>query len=61
MFGRVICYKLPECIFENFEIGRVKREQFKNFPKSRGLFIPKVARTNMWVLVNHTNSTNILY
>ena len=26
MFGRTIWDKLPECIFENFEIGRVKRE-----------------------------------
>ena len=25
MFGRVIWDKLPECIFENFEIARVKR------------------------------------
>ena len=25
MFGRAIWDKLPECIFENFEIARVKR------------------------------------
>ena len=25
MFGRAIRYKLPECIFENFETARVKR------------------------------------
>ena len=25
MFGRVILDKLPECIFENFEIAQVKR------------------------------------
>ena len=36
MFGRVIWDKLPEYIFENFEIARVKREQFQNFQKSRG-------------------------
>ena len=43
MFGRAIWDKLPECIFENYEIARVKRVQFQNFKKSRGLFIPKIA------------------
>ena len=33
MFGRAIWDKLPECIFENFEITRVKRGQFQNFLK----------------------------
>ena len=32
--------KLPERIFENFEIAWVKREQFQNFQKSQ-----KIART----------------
>ena len=32
--------KLPEHIFENFEIAWVKREQFQNFQKSQ-----KIART----------------
>ena len=36
MFGRVTWDKLAECIFENFE---------KIFQISRGLFIPKIART----------------
>ena len=36
MFGRVTWGKLPEWIFENFE---------KIFQISRGLFIPKIART----------------
>ena len=36
MFGRVICDKLPEWIFENFEIARGKRGKFQNFQKSRG-------------------------
>ena len=35
MFGRLICHKLPECIFENFETARVKQGQFRNFQKSR--------------------------
>ena len=45
MFGRAIWNKLPECIFENFEITRVKRGQFRNFQKSRGCFIQNIART----------------
>ena len=45
MFGRAICDKLPESIFENFEVAQVKREQFQNFQKSRGLFISKIVRT----------------
>ena len=39
MFGRAIWDKLPECIFEYFEIAEVKRGkrgQFQNFQKSRG-------------------------
>ena len=36
MFGWPILDKLPECIFENFEIARVKRGQFQNFQRSRG-------------------------
>ena len=36
MFMRTIWDKVPECIFENFEIVRVKRGQFQNFQKSRG-------------------------
>ena len=34
MFGRAIWDKLPESIFENFEIARVKRQNFQNFKKS---------------------------
>ena len=44
MLGRVIWDNLPKCIFENFEINRVKRGQFQIFQKSRGGFIPKIAR-----------------
>ena len=36
MFGRAIWDKLNEYIFENFEIGPVKRGQFQNFQKSQG-------------------------
>ena len=36
MCGRAIWDKLPKCIFEHFEIARVKRGQFQDFQKSRG-------------------------
>ena len=29
MFERAVWVKLPECIFQNFEIARVKRGQFQ--------------------------------
>ena len=43
MFGRAIWDKLPKCMFENFEIARVKQGQFQNFQKSWGWFIQKLA------------------
>ena len=61
MFGRAIWDKLPECIYENFEIAWVKRGQFQNFQKSREWFILKIARWNMWLLVNNTKPTSTLY
>ena len=45
MFGRAIWDKLPECIFENFEIAWIKRGQFQTFQNSRGWFISKIAQT----------------
>ena len=33
MFGMAIWDKLPEGIFEHFEIARVKQGQFQNFQK----------------------------
>ena len=36
MFGRTIWHKLPECIFENFEIAQVKRGQIQNFENPKG-------------------------
>ena len=50
MFGRAIWDKLPKLVFENVEIALVKREQFQNFQKSRGWFIPKIARTKHMVI-----------
>ena len=40
MFSKAIWDKLPECIFENFEIAKIQ-----NFQKSRSWFIPKIAKT----------------
>ena len=45
MFRNAIWDKLPKCIFDNFEIARVKQGQFQNIQKSQEL--PK----------NHPNQT----
>ena len=50
MFGRAIQGKLPECIFKNFEIAKVKRGQFQNFQNSQVLFIPKIAQTKQVII-----------
>ena len=34
----------PQCIFENFEVAWVKREQLQNFQKSRKRFIASIAQ-----------------
>ena len=36
MFGRATWDELPWCIFENFEIPRMKQGQFQNFKRSQG-------------------------
>ena len=41
MFGKTIWHKLPECLFENN----------KDFQKSGGSFIPKIARIRHVVTV----------
>ena len=45
MYGRATWDKLPESIFENFQIARVKQGKFQNFQKSRWSFIPKITPT----------------
>ena len=35
-YPRAIWDLLPEYIFENFKIARVKQRQFQDFPKSQG-------------------------
>ena len=47
MFGRTTWDKLPECIFENFEIDRVKRGQFQNFQNHEGDLSQKFPEPNM--------------
>ena len=56
MLGRAVWDKLPEFIFENFEIARVKF--FKNH---EGDLSQKSPETTMWLLVNHTKPTKSLY
>ena len=57
MFGRAIWDKLPECIFENAGVKR----NFKIFKNHEGNLSQKSPEPNMWLLVNHTTPTNILY
>ena len=61
MFGRAISDKLPEGIFENFEITRVKQGQFQIFKNYDGDLSQKLPEANMWLLVNHTKPTKTLY
>ena len=46
-----------KCIVENSEIAWVKQGQFQNFQKSRGWFIPKIARTKH-VITGSSHQTN---
>ena len=59
MFGRTIWHKLPECIFENFEIARVKRGQIQNFENPKGWFILKSPEPNMWLLLITPNQQTL--
>ena len=61
MFGRAIWDNLPKCIFENFEIARVKQGQFQNFKNYEGDLSPKLPEPNMPLPVNYTKSRNTLY
>ena len=62
MLEKAIWDKLPECIFENFEIARVINDgHFKIFKNDKGVFSQKFSETNIWLLVNYTKPTNTLY
>ena len=60
MFGRSIWDELLEWIFKNFEITRVKREQFQSVQKPREWFIPKIARTKH-VATGSSHKTNKIF
>ena len=47
MFGRAISDKLPEGIFENFEITRVKQGQFQIFKNYDGDLSQKLPEANV--------------
>ena len=53
---KAIWNKLPEYIFENFEIAQVKRGLLLN--QKVDLF-PKLPESNLWLLVNHGQPTNM--
>ena len=60
MFGRVVWYKLPECIFGNFEIVLVKQGIFTIFKNHKGDLFHELSKLNMPLLVNHTKPTNCI-
>ena len=48
MLEKAIWDKLPECIFENFEIARVINDgHFKIFKNDKGVFSQKFSETNI--------------
>ena len=61
MFARAIWDKLPESIFENFEIAQVEWGQFQIFKNHEGDLSHKFLEPNMWLLINHTKPTNTLH
>ena len=69
MFMRAIWDKLPEHIFENFEIALLKLEESQNFSKRKQFqkpniiskLSPKSPKPNMWLLVNHIKFENNIF
>ena len=59
MFERSVWDKLPECIFENFEIARLRRGLFKIFKNHEGDLSQKLPEPSMRLLLNHTKPKNI--
>ena len=47
MLGRAMWDKLTGCVFESFEISRLKRGQFQSFQKVTKVVYPQNRRTNM--------------
>ena len=66
MFG-AIWDKSPECIFENFEIARVKRGEFQNFQKCAwAIYLNLPPQTcDYWLITSNKQAlcieTKILY
>ena len=57
MFGRAILHKLPECIFENFEIVRENEGNFKIFKNHEGDLFQKLPEPTHFALkLIHFNS-----
>ena len=63
MFGRAICDKLPEFIFENFEIARVKSKarEISKFPKIKGAIYPQICSNQTCDYSLITPNQQILY
>ena len=57
MFGRAIWHKLPQYIFESFEIALF----LKKFENHEGNLYQKLPQPNMRLLFNHTKPSNTLY
>ena len=61
LFGRAIWDKLPEYIFENFEIPRAIQGQFRIFENPEGDLFQELPKWSMWFLVNQIKPKNIFY
>ena len=61
MSRKAIWDKLPECIFENFEIIRLNEGNFKIFKYHKDDLSQKDPEPNMWLLINHIKPTNSFY
>ena len=60
MFGRVIWDKVPECIFENFEITGVKQGNFKIFTNHEGDLSPNYPKSQYLIIFSWEVSEKIL-
>ena len=60
MFGRAIWEKLSECIFANSKFQNFQNQNFKIFKNYESDLSQKLPELRMWLLVNHTKSTNFV-
>ena len=61
IFVREVWDKFPECIFENFEIARWNKSNFKIFKNHEDYLSQILPELNMWLTVNCTKPANTLY